>query len=180
MRIFEMPTAPITESERFLRVIHERETAKLRARIDELERQAKAETDEPGDEPAPKTPDIVDASGDDDMVLDPETGKLRPKKKNAKAADDDAPNDDRDAPDKAIPTDAKAFALMIVNSGLRARGRKPISRLAQDEEILPGGVVPTDPEQFARAVINAGRKARAQSPLAPGEFISIKELRGGR
>jgi hypothetical protein len=175
-----MATTPFTVTEQALSDMN----TSLRRRIAELEGR-KAETDEGGPTKEPKPtplPGYTDtSSGDDDMEIDEKTGELRPKKKKAKAPnDDDAPNDDRDAPDKAIPADAKAFALMICNSGLRARGRPPLSRLAQDEEILPGGVVPLDPEEFAKCVINSARKARAQSPLAPGEFISLRELRGGR
>jgi hypothetical protein len=171
-----MAMDPITPTEQALLDMN----TKLRKRITELER--RAETDEGDGTKSPKPtplPGYTDtSSGDDDMEIDEKTGDLRPKKKKAKAPnDDDAPNDDRDAPDKAIPADAKAFALMICNCGLRARGRPPLTRLAQDETVLPVDGV-ADPEQFAKAVINSGRKARAQSPLAPGEFVSLRELRG--
>jgi hypothetical protein len=153
---------------------------KLRAENAALKR--KAETDEGGDTKDPKQKDLpgyddTSSSDDDDMEIG-EDGKLRPKKRKPVAGDDETPNDTRDEPNKS---NAKIFALMVVNSGLKARGLKPLKALAQDETVLPAdGRVPTDPESFAKCCINAARKARGQPPLPPNEFVSIRQLRGGR
>jgi predicted component of type VI protein secretion system len=174
MRTIEL--TEFTPTERALLDINE----KLRTEIAALKRKA-ADDESENDTKAPKPGDAGDddTSTDDDAEID-ENGKLRPKKKKPKASDDTIPQDEEDEPNanawNKLPSRAKA--LCIINAGLAARGQKPLGRLAQDQEILPGGVVPTDPEQFARAVVNAARKARAQSPLKPGEFISIKEMRG--
>jgi hypothetical protein len=154
----------------------------------------RAETDEGGDEPEPKDVKDYQDTSEDTLEIDPETGKLR--KRKPKAGDDTIPADREDQPpnrnpdpDKrdpasawnAIPVSAKVFALGIINAGRTRRGLTPLTRLVQDETVLPAdGRVPTDSEQFAKAVINAARKARAQEPLKPGEFISIRELRGVR
>jgi hypothetical protein len=110
------------------------------------------------------------------------TGKLRPKKKKPVAADDEIPQDEEDAPNAsaAIPVNAKAFALLVVNSGLKARGLKPLGRLSQDEQIVSAGTVPTTSEAFAKAVIACGRKARGLEPIPDSEWISVRQLRGGR
>jgi hypothetical protein len=163
---------------------------KLRGELAALKR--RAESDEGGDTRFPKPrklPGQIDEDDDQNREIDPATGKIRRKKKaaadEAAAGDDEIPNDTSDAPNTSgalntILVNAKIFALAVVNAGRARRGTAPLTRLVQDETVLPGGAVPRDPEQFARAVINAARKARAQSPLAPGEFISIRTLRGGR
>jgi hypothetical protein len=153
---------------------------KLRSRIAELER--KSETDEGDDTKSPKPKDVKDYkdTSDDDFEPDPDLpGKVRPKKKPV-AADDEDQDEEAPKPSAASIAGAKVFALAVVNAGARARGLAPLKRLSQDEQIVSAGTVPATPEAFARATIDCARKARGLPPLKPGEFISIRELRGGR
>lgn len=76
------------------------------------------------------------------------------------------------------PSDTNALALAIVNAGRRANGLPVVTKLVQDDTVASFAEVPTDPEGFARAVAAAHRKALNLPPLKPGEFISIRQLRG--
>jgi hypothetical protein len=168
-----MAMTPITPTEQALLDLN----AKLRGELAALKR-SKAETDDTKD-PKP-TPLPEDTSSDDDAdEWEPDPGKpgrVRRKKVNT-TADDDTDQDRGEAPKPSGAS--RAFALAVVNSVRRAHGQSPLTRL-QDESVLPGGVVPTDPEEFAKCVANAARKARGKPPLEPNEFISLRELRGGR
>jgi hypothetical protein len=169
---------PITSTEQCLLDMN----TKLRARIAALEH--RAETDENSDEPKPEDKkDYLDTT-EDSVEIDPKTGKVKKKKAKVVEPDDESQDevlDDNEPPapfPSPRPTDAKAFALAICNSGRKARGLKPLTCLAQDEQIVSDRTVPTTAEAFARSVIDCGRKARGQAPLEPNEFVTLRELRG--
>ena len=109
---------------------------------------------------------------------DPKTGKRR---KKVKAGEDDDACPDKPRTEDQEEAAAKAAALMILNCHRRSLGLPTIAHLIQDESIPAAVAIDhRDSEVFARAVIAAHRRATGRPPLKAGEWISVKELRGGQ